>query len=378
MLVSAPSLRILVAVCASSLTLVFVSYEFDLLSIPFRSTSSSRVSQPVTVGVNAPPGSAAGSNDLSTAHDIPYNGEYDAAVIYLAQLSRLDSLVQSLSLMQQNIPWKRQWPIILFHTGDYDEVEEQQRLFDYMLDYPWSRGGALEVQKRIEFIRLDLSFPPGVSPDICVYKPEIFEDRWPGYHQMCHFFAQNIFYHPRITNLKYYMRLDTDSYILEPLCFDPIDRLRTTNRVYAWNERRDDAWWVTLGMWNFIDVYARRHPAVEQRLTKNAWPWPEGRDQWLKKEITYEGKGTIGVPGYMNNFEVVKIEAFKRPDVVEFIDEIMKDPGRIYSLRWGDGPIRATAVSMFFDLETEVQEVCEMEYWHQGRRKATCECIPDE
>ncbi|KAF8311369.1 nucleotide-diphospho-sugar transferase [Clavulina sp. PMI_390] len=376
MLLSASSLRIIVAVCASSLTLIFVTYEFDLLSVAFRRSS------PVSVGVNAPPGSAVGTGTGTT--DVTLHNEdddsdlgYDAAIVYYIQLSRLDSLVQSLSLMQRNIAWKRQWPIILFHDRDFDYELQQKRLFEYMLDLPWSREGALEVQKRVEFIHLDLPFPPGVSPDICIYKPEIFEDRWPGYHQMCHFFAQSIFNHPRITNLTYYMRLDTDSYILEPLCFDPIHRLHTTNRVYAWNHIKPDAWWVTIGMWNFMDAYVRLHPAIEERLAKNKWPWPEGREDWAEKGVKYAGKGTIGVPGYLNNFEVVKLEAFKRPDVMDFVDEIMKNPRRVYSLRWGDGPIRAATVSMFFDLETEVQQVCEMEYWHQGRVKATCECVPD-
>jgi len=39
-------------------------------------------------------------------------------------------------------------------------------------------------------------------------------------------------------------------------------------------------------------------------------------------------------PAYVNNSEIVKLEAFERPDVVRFV-ESMKHPGRIYSLRWG-------------------------------------------
>jgi mannosyltransferase len=85
-------------------------------------------------------------------------------------------------------------------------------------------------------------------------------------------------------------------------------------------------------MWNLIDRYARAHPEVEERLRHNKWPWPEGREDWMTKGITYDG---MGVPAYSNNFEIVKIEAFQRPDVVGWIDEIMRDPDRIYSLRWG-------------------------------------------
>lgn len=85
-------------------------------------------------------------------------------------------------------------------------------------------------------------------------------------------------------------------------------------------------------MWNFIDEYARAHAEVEERLRRNAWPWPEGRWTWAGSNETYNG---VGVPSYYNNFEVVKIEAFQRPDVVAWIAAIMADPSHIYSLRWG-------------------------------------------
>jgi len=149
---------------------------------------------------------------------------------------------------------------------------------------------------------------------------------------MCHFFAEQIFHHPRIRNLTYYMRMDTDSYIMRPLCYDPIDYIHRRNRVYAYNREGRDSGGVVWGMWNFVDQYARSHPEVEDRLRRNHWPWPSNRDRWIPEGINYTGEG---FPAYSNNFEIVKLEAFQRPDVEQFIEELMKDPGRIYSLRWG-------------------------------------------
>lgn len=169
---------------------------------------------------------------------------------------------------------------------------------------------------------------------------------------MCRFYAQQIFFHPRIANLTYYMRLDTDSFITKPLCFDPIHRIHRNKRVYAYNRITPDEGYVVRGMWNLIDRYAREHRGVEERLQHNNWPWPEGREDWARKGITYDG---IGVPAYSNNFEIVKIKAFQRPDVVAWIDEIMKNPDRIYSLRWGTldgsfhlGPQILKSDSIFF------------------------------
>lgn len=138
------------------------------------------------------------------------------------------------------------------------------------------------------------------------------------------------------------MRLDTDSFITEPLCYDPIDLIHRHKRVYAYNRITPDEGYVVRGMWNLIDKYARDHPAVEARLTKNKWQWPEGRENWAQKGIVYDG---VGVPAYSNNFEIVKLEAFQRPDVVAWSEEIMRDPDRIYSLRWGESTFMRSDIS---------------------------------
>lgn len=57
---------------------------------------------------------------------------------------------------------------------------------------------------------------------------------------MCRFYAEQIFTHPRIRLLTYYMRLDTDSFILDPLCYDPIDKLHRSRKVYGYNNIFDD------------------------------------------------------------------------------------------------------------------------------------------
>lgn len=216
-----------------------------------------------------------------------------------------------------------------------------------------------------------------------------------GYHHMCRFFADQIFKHPRIRSLTYYMRLDTDSYILEPLCYDPIDKVHRAGKMYGYNYIFYDAPYVVRKMWNFIDEYARAHPDIEARLEMNGWYWPEGRQNWAESEETYDG---LGVPSFYNNFEVVKVQAFQRPDVVAWIDAIMVDPSHIYSLRWGkssclnsancarplttcslfqgDAPIRFTTVNMFYDVRTDVEWICAMSYHHNFDIESDCACEP--
>jgi mannosyltransferase len=123
------------------------------------------------------------------------------------------------------------------------------------------------------------------------------------------------------------MRLDTDSYIFEPLCYDPIQRFHQNNRTYAYREQTVDPEWVTHGMWDFIDDYARTHPVEEATMEKNGWVWPAGRNTNKMRKL--------GFPTYYNNFEIVRLEAFRRPDVQGWLDELMSVPERVLKYRWG-------------------------------------------
>ena len=181
------------------------------------------------------------------------------------------------------------------------------------------------------------------------------------------------------------MRLDTDSYIYQPLCYDPIELFHEHNRTYAYRSRTTDPDWVTIGMWNLVDEYSRAHPEVDRQLEKNGWTWPDGKRENVKPE-------GLDFPTYYNNFEIVKLESFRRPDVRAWLDEIMRVPERIYKYRWGmwfyyapdvindtkietgDAPIRYATVSMFFDVEKDVEEYCGMQYWHNGIRGSVCKC----
>lgn len=82
--------------------------------------------------------------------------------------------------MQQNIAWRHQWPVLLFHTGEFDIAESRNRFFEDMKTHEWSRDAYLLLRARIEFVKVKFTFPPGVSSDVNMYKPKEFEYRWPG------------------------------------------------------------------------------------------------------------------------------------------------------------------------------------------------------
>lgn len=110
----------------------------------------------------------------------PAGPEYTAAVVYLISLDRMEELPESLGKAQRHVVWREQWPIVLFHTGEFDSIDVQMDFWDAVMKNEWSGPVYLELLNRVEFVRLDWSLPEGVNPDIDVYKPEEFAHRWPG------------------------------------------------------------------------------------------------------------------------------------------------------------------------------------------------------
>jgi mannosyltransferase len=143
---------------------------------------------------------------------------------------------------------------------------------------------------------------------------------------MCSFFATEIFYNPRLRDVTYYMRMDTDSLFTEPLCYDPFEAMHVRRRSYGYLSIGSDPQEYTEGMWPFVHKYTQAHVSVEQQLRTNNWEWSH-RDK--------NGDETLRFKGYDTNFEIVKLAAFRRPDVKEWLDALEDYPEGIFKWRWG-------------------------------------------
>jgi mannosyltransferase len=156
---------------------------------------------------------------------------------------------------------------------------------------------------------------------------------------MCSFFATEIFSQPRLKDLTYYMRMDTDSLFTEPLCYDPFEVIHVRKRIYGYLSTGPDPQEATEGMWPFVQHYAETHPSVQEQLRKNNWEWSH-RDE--------RGRESRGFIGYDTNFEIVKLEAFRRPEVKEWLDAIANHPEGIFKWRWGKPYFNQQSDSMLF------------------------------
>jgi mannosyltransferase len=103
---------------------------------------------------------------------------YTAAIIYLAEFDRASELLESLASVDRNMPG-HPWPIVLFHTGDFDHDIEREEFLDLLHNHLGADSGSEAFVERIEFVKLEWQLPKGVSPDKEVVNP-VDSHRWPS------------------------------------------------------------------------------------------------------------------------------------------------------------------------------------------------------
>lgn len=109
------------------------------------------------------------------SHD---DNSYTAVILYLIAQSRASELLQSLASLHANVPGP-DWPIILYHTGDYDEESSRSDFVSEVRSFIGAENGSTAFSDRLEFIRLDWKWPLGLSTDVNEIQP--FQPHvWPG------------------------------------------------------------------------------------------------------------------------------------------------------------------------------------------------------
>jgi hypothetical protein len=221
-------------------------------------------------------------------------------VIYLAaprsvgkfkDWTRIDCLEASLKLLKIHVP---KLPIVIFNE-DYDN-NDKSRL--------------LSVINDIQFETVDFS---GHEKYYVNRRPNTRVGTY-GYCMMCRFFSGQVQLHPSIQQYTHYMRLDDDSYILEPLTDKTINEFTSYDYVHRCNSHEEHE-----------ELYNHTVEFMKQEKLPI-----------LSKYATY-------VP--YNNFHVSSIKLWRHPIINRYINSIESKHGWT-NLGWTDAPIHKMIISL--------------------------------
>ncbi len=225
-------------------------------------------------------------------------------ILYLVRTSEEDLVMlnKSLELVRENVlPNNPNVDILLFHEESFqpfkDRVVEIPNIIFQLVNFPTPPADAPEI------------FPHPLPEQVA--KGNLGFTM--GYRHMCHFFAGGMYDYPILQDYKYYMRLDTDSYILSPM---PalFDQMEEGGYKYGYIK----------------EAIQLDHPAVVEGLWDFCW------------------RDTHNIPDremFYNNWEIGEIEWF-RTDLYYLFFKRIEATGNIYKKRWGDSVIRRLGVGI--------------------------------
>ena len=172
-------------------------------------------------------------------------------------------------------------------------------------------------------------FPPNFDP--CRTKSSWWRrGKW-NYQLMIRFWFKILFELPQFKQYDYIMRLDDDSQILG-VWINVFNEMRNKGAVYFANDNDADLEKSLPGLMRLQQI-ALKYIVLNNITVK-------------QPEMIRDGFGDDYILNYFNNFEVIKLEFFRRHNVRQWIDEVDRMNG-ILKYRWGDATLRYITLAMF-------------------------------
>jgi hypothetical protein len=237
----------------------------------------------------------------------------------------LKRLENSLKFLQKNFLKNYPYPVVFGHEDVSNDI------LSYFSSLVSSKTFTLKVNFNL----------PDYSADIKNKIPERFKGHWDenaffsmGYRHMCNFYAGEIFNYAFFNNVRFFMRMDCDSYFIDSLSYDPFKIMEQDQIIYGTTGIEEDMDYVIEGLPDFCKNFFKTTP----------------------NNIKYNGM-------YKTHFEIIDFQWFKNSLYKDFFDSIKKT-GNIYIKRWGDAPIRYQGVQHL--LSRELIKCFDLPYKHGG------------
>jgi mannosyltransferase len=148
---------------------------------------------------------------------------------------------------------------------------------------------------------------------------------------MIRFWFKILFELPQFEQYEYIMRLDDDSQILGKW-INVFNEMRNKRAVYFANDKDVDVEKSLPGLMKLQQI-ALKYIVLNNITVK-------------QPEMIRDGFGDDYIMNYFNNFEVMKLEFFRRDNVRQWIEKVDQIHG-ILKYRWGDATLRYITLAMF-------------------------------
>lgn len=259
----------------------------------------------------------------------------NACICYITCLRDVNLLIRSLALLHNNWSYAKDYDTIVFHDDltpmHISKINvELHRNLGYVPNIKWTK--------------IQFNMPSHVSTDPSKYIVDLREF-WMGYRHMCNFHSWEIY--EKLKDYEYYLRLDSDSYILGPINIDLFDFMKQNDLSYGYMRDEDrEVPRVAIDLWETTKKFMADNNVdrsiIDNHLVNGEWD--------LKLFYT--------------NFEISRVDTFYNEKYKKYYD-CLNQTGKIYYNRWGDAPIHWFGVRMFVP-DNKVWSVSCVPYQHNN------------
>ena len=266
-------------------------------------------------------------------------------VVYLTQNLPLRRayLRESIASLFSSFNATFRYPIWIFHQGDFGPDAQEQVKDDVANDLGFLIEFKLIASEEFEH-------PKDVTAGVVANNRKIVEDaRDLSYRSMCRWWLQHFPLHVR--EFEYYMRLDDDSILHEPLANDPFQTAAAGGLDYVSNLVHLEHPLNALGA---VEAAERFFPSASvDRLAINCRAEDVVPHAQFRTFLSELPDGLV--PGsywrtlrsvmiYYNNFHIARPSVWASSPIREFFTDPRVTAG-IYHLRWGDALLQTLAIA---------------------------------
>jgi hypothetical protein len=242
-------------------------------------------------------------------------------ILYLVRSSQndIDMLNKSLLLVSLNLipAIKKKIDIIIFHEKSFDSNYQKK------VEQP---NECEVIFQEVNFILPD--YDEEIKDQILTIFPHPSETSHPGfsmgYRYMCDFFSGTL-----LKDYSYYLRLDTDSFIISKIKYDLFEWMEDKKCEYGF----------------ILPAVGRDHPKVVEGLWNQTSKYISENNIKTQKSINNIPDGQF----YYTNFEIGKVSSFSEGSQYYDFYRFIRSTGNIFIKRWGDAPIKMLGVNLFIN-----------------------------
>lgn len=239
-------------------------------------------------------------------------------IIYLLKndAREVAMLKESLNLLNINFLPNNNYPVYIIH----DEIIDSNIIQD------------LKKYSKVDFKLIKINFNTkeysknindNIQEYICV--PGVDKKFDIGYRHMCRFYSYGIYKLKELQDTNYYLRLDCDSYFINPVSYDIFKYMEEGGYIYGYNQITTDNPLVSKNLWEVSKEYSKTIKVLKTPI-----------DQIAQYNV------------YYTNFEIAKFNWFLNSEYENFF-KFLDEQNGIYEYRWGDHCIKYLGVEMFLE-----------------------------